>query len=159
VKITDFGLARAVDDASRAPRGVVVGTPDYMSPEQSVGAPVDHRSDLFSLGSILYALCTGHPPFRARGTLAVLQRVRADTPRPPHEVNAAVHPWLESLIGRLHAKNPADRFQTAAEVAKVLSQHLARVQQPDLVAPPLPDRATRSGDRGARNQGRFSRSL
>src|SRR5262249_45218661 len=68
VKITDFGLARAVDDASLTQSGVVAGTPAYMSPEQARGERVDHRSDLFSLGSVLYALCTGHPPFRASGT-------------------------------------------------------------------------------------------
>ena len=64
VKITDFGLARTVDDASLTQNGVVAGTPEYMAPEQARGEPVDHRADLFSLGSVLYALCTGRPPFR-----------------------------------------------------------------------------------------------
>ena len=67
VKITDFGLARAVDDASVTQSGVVAGTPMYMSPEQAEGEPIDHRADLFSLGSVLYAMCTGRPPFRAVG--------------------------------------------------------------------------------------------
>ena len=65
VRITDFGLARAVDDASLTRSGVVTGTPQYMSPEQTRSEAVDHRTDLFSLGSTLYALCTGHAPFRA----------------------------------------------------------------------------------------------
>ena len=65
VKITDFGLARAADDASLTQSGVVAGTPQYMSPEQARGEAVDHRTDLFSLGSVLYAMCTGRPPFRA----------------------------------------------------------------------------------------------
>src|SRR5881397_453354 len=82
VKLTDFGLARAVDDASITQSGVIAGTPEYMSPEQAEGRPVDHRSDLFSLGSVLYALCTGHPPFRASTTMAVLRRVTDYTPRP-----------------------------------------------------------------------------
>src|SRR6202022_208423 len=73
VKITDFGLARAVDDASVTQSGTVAGTPMYMSPEQAEGLAVDHRSDLFSLGTVLYAMCTGHPPFRASGTHAVLK--------------------------------------------------------------------------------------
>src|SRR5437588_6254974 len=71
VKLTDFGLARAVDDASLTQSGVVAGTPMYMSPEQADGLPVDCRSDLFSLGSVLYAMCTGRPPFRAPSAVAV----------------------------------------------------------------------------------------
>src|SRR5262249_42840754 len=65
VKITDFGLARAADDTSLSQSGVVAGTPQYMAPEQASGEAVDHRADLFSLGSVLYAMCTGQPPFRA----------------------------------------------------------------------------------------------
>ena len=82
VKITDFGLARAVDDASLTQSGVVAGTPQYMAPEQARGEPVDHRADLFSLGSVLYAMCTGQPPFRAGNTVAVLRQVAEETPRP-----------------------------------------------------------------------------
>ena len=80
VKLTDFGLARAVDDASLTQSGVVAGTPQYMSPEQARGEPVDHRSDLFSLGSVLYFMCTGHSPFRASSTPAVLRRVSDERP-------------------------------------------------------------------------------
>jgi WD40 repeat protein len=136
VKITDFGLARAVDDASLTQSGVIAGTPQYMSPEQARGEAVDHRSDLFSLGSVLYALCTGRPPFRASGTMAVLRRVCEETPRPIREINPDVPEWLAAIVGKLHAKDPANRFQSAAEVADLLSQHLAHLQQPQLV--PLP---------------------
>src|SRR5262249_9406898 len=69
VKIADFGLARAVDDASLTQAGVIAGTPMFMSPEQARGESLDHRSDLFSLGSVLYTMCTGQPPFRANKTL------------------------------------------------------------------------------------------
>jgi serine/threonine protein kinase len=140
VKITDFGLARAVDDASVSQSGLIAGTPAYMSPEQANGERVDHRSDLFSLGSVLYALCAGHAPFRADTTMAVLRRVCEDTPRSLREVNPDVPDWLEALIARLHAKAPADRFQTAAEVADLLGRHLAHLQQPGMgpsVAPTL----------------------
>src|SRR5205807_9975338 len=75
VKITDFGLARSVDDASLTQSGVLTGTPQYMAPEQARGEAQDHRVDLFSLGSVLYALCAGRPPFRANTTMAVLRRV------------------------------------------------------------------------------------
>src|SRR5262245_38903676 len=109
VRITDFGLARAVDDASLTQSGVVAGTPAFMSPEQAKGERVDQRSDLFSLGAVRYAMCCGHPPFRAGSTLAVLKRVCEDTPRPLGEVNPAVPDWLSAVIGRLMAKAPAER--------------------------------------------------
>jgi hypothetical protein len=136
VKITDFGLARAVDDASLTQSGAIAGTPLYMSPEQAAGAAVDPRSDLFSLGSVLYALCTGRPPFRADGTHAVLRRVIEDAPRPIAEVNPDIPAWLCDFIARLHAKQPACRFQSAEEVADLLRQALAHVQQPSQGAPP-----------------------
>jgi eukaryotic-like serine/threonine-protein kinase len=138
VKITDFGLARAVDDASLTQSGVIAGTPMYMSPEQARGEAVDHRSDLFSLGSVLYTLCTGHPPFRASNTMAVLRRVCEDTPRPVREINPDIPDLPAAIIGRLHAQDPAQRIQSAAEVAELLSEHLAHVQQPQRV--PLPRR-------------------
>ena len=106
VKITDFGLARAIDDASRSQSGVVAGTPQYMSPEQADGESVDHRSDLFSLGSVLYAMCAGHSPFRAKTTMGVLRRVCDEQPRPLVEINRDVPESLEALIRRLHAKDP-----------------------------------------------------
>jgi serine/threonine protein kinase/regulation of enolase protein 1 (concanavalin A-like superfamily) len=130
VKITDFGLARAVDDASVTHSGTVAGTPLYMSPEQAEGLAVDHRSDLFSLGTVLYALCAGHPPFRASGTHAVLKLVIDAEPRPLREINPDIPQWLSDIIARLHAKSPDDRFQTAQEVADLLGQHLAHLQEP-----------------------------
>ncbi|HLW68896.1 MAG TPA: protein kinase, partial [Gemmataceae bacterium] len=136
VKITDFGLARAVDDASVTTSGVIAGTPMFMSPEQAEGKQVDARSDLFSLGSVLYALCTGRPPFRATGTMAVMKRVIEDNPRPIREVNPDLPDWLEAIIAKLHAKKPEDRFQSAKEVAELLEQHLAHLQQPSKV--PMP---------------------
>jgi WD40 repeat protein len=135
VKITDFGLARAVDDATLTQWGLIAGTPAYMSPEQANGAKVDHRSDLFSLGSVMYTLCAGHAPFRAETTMAALRRICDDTPRPVREVNPDVPDWLEAIIGRLHTKGPAGRFHSAAEVADLLGRHLAQLQQPGGLAP------------------------
>jgi uncharacterized protein (TIGR03067 family) len=120
-KITDFGLARAADDASLTRSGTVAGTPMYMAPEQAKGESLDHRADLFSLGSVLYVMCTGRPPFRASGTLAVLKRVAEEQPRPIREVIPEVPEWLCRIIEKLHAKDPADRFQSAKEVAEVLA--------------------------------------
>jgi serine/threonine protein kinase len=138
VKITDFGLARAVDDASLTQSGVIAGTPQYMAPEQARGEAVDHRADLFSLGSVLYAMCTGRPPFRASSVMAVLKRVSEDTPRPVREINPEVPKWLCAIIDKLHAKDPEDRFQSANEVAELLEQHLAHLQQPSQAPMPAP---------------------
>lgn len=135
VQITDFGLARAVDDVSMTRTGEVTGTPQYMSPEQALGLPVDARSDLFCLGSVLYAMCTGRSPFRADSTMASLRRVCDDTPRPIREINPDIPDWLAAIIDRLFEKNPDNRFQTAAEVADLLEQFLAHVQDPRTVRP------------------------
>lgn len=142
VKITDFGLARAGTDASLSQNGVVTGTPHYMAPEQARGEALDQRADLFSLGSVLYVMCTGRVPFAASGTLAILKRVCEDRPRPIQEMNPNIPSWLVALIERLHAKDPALRYQSAAEVAEILSVHLANIQQtsggrepPDSLAP------------------------
>ena len=146
VRLTDFGLARAAADAALTHSGVVAGTPHYMAPEQASGETVDHRADLFSLGSTLYAMCAGHPPFRAESPLVVLRRVCDDQPRPLRELNPEVPAWLEAIIARLMAKDPARRFQTAIEVAQLLGSCLAHVQQPLSVPLPadLADEPTRS---------------
>ena len=122
VKITDFGLARTVDDASLTHSGIVAGTPMYMSPEQAQGDTLDPRSDLFSLGSVLYAITSGKPPFRGGNTLAVLKRVAEDKARPLSEVTPNVPGWLCELIANLHAKAPDDRIQSATEIATLLAQ-------------------------------------
>jgi len=136
VKLTDFGLARAVDDASLTQSGVIAGTPQYMAPEQAAGETVDHRADLFSLGSVLYAMCTGHPPFRAESAMAVLRRICDERPRPVRSVNPDVPIWLAAVLDKLLAKAPAERFQSAKEVADLLGTYLAHLQQPD--SHPLP---------------------
>tara|TARA_E500000305_G_scaffold111956_2_gene130352 strand:+ start:87971 stop:92701 length:4731 start_codon:yes stop_codon:yes gene_type:complete len=145
VKITDFGLARAVDDVTITRTGEVSGTPQYMSPEQATGDRIDQRSDLFSLGAVLYAMCTGRSPFRASNLAAVVRRVCDDTPRPIADVNEDIPPWLSEIINCLLEKRPEDRLQTASEVAELLGAHLALVQQPGAVPrierkPPQPQR-------------------
>ena len=136
VKITDFGLARAVDDMHITQSGAVTGTPQYMSPEQADGAALDSRTDLFSLGSVLYAMCTGRAPFRASSVIAVLKRVCEDTPRPIRDINADIPDWLVEIIDKLMAKNPDKRFTSAQQVADLLGQHLAHLQHPSITPPP-----------------------
>jgi hypothetical protein len=131
VKITDFGLARAYDDVKLTQTGNVAGTPLYMSPEQARGMELDHRTDLFSLGSVLYAVATGGAPFTGSTPFVIFQRVTTETPRPIKAVNPNVPEWLGHVIGRLQAKDPAHRFQTAAEVADLFEVHWVHMQQPE----------------------------
>jgi len=131
VKLTDFGLARAGNDTSasltRLHGNFVAGTPMYMSPEQARGEPIDCRSDLFSLGSVLYTMCTGQPPFRGPNTLAVLEQVCEESPRPIREIDPELPAWVGDLLTRLHAKCPGDRVASAQEVADLLALHLAEL--------------------------------
>ena len=127
-KITDFGLARAADDASMTQSGMLAGTPMYMAPEQAKGETLDHRADLFSLGSVLYVMATGRPPFRASTTYAVLKRVVEDTPRPIRELIPEIPQWLADVIAKLHAKKADDRFQSARELADVLADCEAQLK-------------------------------
>lgn len=137
VAITDFGLARAVDDASETKAGVIAGTPQFMSPEQARGDAVDHRSDLFSLGSVLYAMCTGHAPFRADSSLGVLRRISDVQPVAIQDCNPDIPRWLCLIISNLMHKNPEQRYQSAEEVTELLEDCLAHVQKPTSL--PLPE--------------------
>ncbi len=128
--ITDFGLARAVDDASLTHTGFHAGTPQYMSPEQVAGHAVDFRSDLFSLGSVMYAMCTGRPPFRAENSFGVLKRIAEDEPRAISEINPRIPLWLDCVIKQLLAKSPEFRLSSAADVSQLLAQCLNHSQNP-----------------------------
>ena len=128
--LTDFGLARTVDDAALTQTGIIAGTPHYMSPEQSNGQPTDHRSDLFSLGSVLYFMATGYPPFRAERAMGVLNRICHDRQKPLWQVNANVPDEFSILVDRLLEKQPSKRFNSAEAVRAHLVTQLAQIQQP-----------------------------
>ena len=136
VMITDFGLARAIDDVAMTHSGCLAGTPHYMSPEQVTGAELDHRSDLFSLGSVLYFVATGREPFRAEIAFAVMNKIIRDVPRPSQCVNADIPATLDRIIRRLLEKSPTDRIQSAAELQQMLTQYLAHLQDPQHHAHP-----------------------
>jgi eukaryotic-like serine/threonine-protein kinase len=110
----------------------------YMAPEQALGKTIDQQADLFSLGSVLYTMCSGRPPFRAANTMAVLKRVVEDTPRPIREIIPEVPDWLCELISGLHAKDPADPITSAQDVADLLARRLVKLQGPVRI-PPVPD--------------------
>jgi hypothetical protein len=140
VKILDFGLARAEvevsDDGPLTTAGAIVGTPTYMSPEQARGTTVDHRTDLWSLGVLLYQMTTGRLPFVGSNTMAVLTALAVDDPVSPRVANPDLPPDLDRLIMTLLDKNPDRRPGTAESVA----DELARIEQTltqTLVAMPL----------------------
>jgi len=125
VKLTDFGLARAAEDVKLTRTGFVSGTPLYMAPEQAMGGEPDHRSDLFSLGAILYEMCAGQPPFSGNSALAILKQIAETKHRPLRELNPAIPDWFAETIDMLLAKKPTDRIQTAAHLAELLDYEWA----------------------------------
>lgn len=136
--LTDFGLARAVDDATITRSGTIAGTPEYMAPEQARGETVDQRSDLFSLGAVMYAMCTGHSPFRAETSFGVMHRIMQDLPRPITEINPDIPLWLANFVMKLLSKKTDDRFQCAEEVTELLEGCLSHTQAPTRRPLPAP---------------------
>jgi serine/threonine protein kinase/WD40 repeat protein len=121
VKILDFGLSRTIESDFRLTgSNVIIGTPAYMAPEQGRHESADHRSDLFSLGAVLYQLATGRRPFQGRDIFEVIESLSTRTPPPPIELNPEIGEPLSNLITKLLCKDPAGRPQTAREVAMEL---------------------------------------
>ena len=124
VKVTDFGIAKMVS-MGMTQTGLVLGTPNYMSPEQVKGRQVDGRSDIFSLGIILYDLVTGEKPFAGQNITTVIYKIINENPIPPRELDATIHPGLSYVICKALAKNPDERYQTCRELADDLKNFKA----------------------------------
>jgi len=124
-KLTDFGLARCIEDLSITRTGFVAGTPLYMSPEQALGDALDERSDLFSLGAVLYEMSTGRPPFRGATPLAVLKQITDRPASPARTLNPDLPAWLNDLVQQLLSKRPDQRPVSASVVAEELSKRLS----------------------------------
>ncbi len=134
VKILDFGLARATDDEAHLTQtGAILGTPSFMAPEQAAGKAVDARCDLFSLGCVLYRLCTGEMPFKGSDTISILVAVATVQPRPPRQLNPQVPAALSDLVMKLLAKKPEQRPASAQAVVEAIG---ALEADPTLVTPP-----------------------
>ena len=120
-QLTDFGIAHARDLTALTRTGARLGTPHYMSPEQVDGKPADERSDIYSLGCVMYHMLTGSPPFRAESAMAVMRMHLDAAPAPLEARTSRVAPGLVRIVERCMAKNPADRFLTAAELRRALT--------------------------------------
>lgn len=126
VKICDFGVAKARQNRVNTKTGIIKGKIKYMSPEQAFGHKLDRRSDVFSAGSVLYELCTGRPPFRARNEIDLIFAVRAANPVPAEAINPAIPPELATIIRRAMARSAEERYPSAGAFAKVLGRFLER---------------------------------
>ncbi|MGC4056097.1 MAG: serine/threonine-protein kinase [Paludibaculum sp.] len=129
--ILDFGLALRADASRLTRTGGCVGTPAYMSPEQAEGRPLDHRTDLWSLGVVLYELLTGDLPFRRDAELPTLYAIVNEEPKPPSALRPGVSAALDQLVLKCLAKDPADRYQSAAELSERLRQIQAGLSTAD----------------------------
>jgi serine/threonine protein kinase len=135
VRILEFGLARLADGSDNLTQsGSVVGTPAYIAPEQAEGGKVDARADLFSLGCVLYRLCTGQQAFQGATVLSILKALATHTPPPVAQSRPELPPALSALVNRLLAKDAAGRPATAREVAKEIAAIEAAITMPALPA-------------------------
>ncbi|HZE71807.1 MAG TPA: ABC transporter substrate-binding protein [Pyrinomonadaceae bacterium] len=131
VRIMDFGLARGASESRITKTGTIAGTLSYMSPEQVAASGVDHRSDIYSLGTVLYECLTGEPPFSGE-LQSILYRIVHEIPQPPRALGADINQDLEAVILTCIAKDPAKRPQRASEVADSLRRCQTRLHQSDL---------------------------
>src|SRR5271166_2229953 len=118
IKVMDFGIARAMSDtqATMTQTAQVIGTAQYLSPEQARGERVDSRSDLYSTGCLLYELLTGRPPFTGDSPVAIAYQHVRENPVPPSRVDPDVPAWADAIVLKAMAKGPADRYQTAGDM-------------------------------------------
>src|SRR5438477_2363186 len=121
VKIMDFGIAKA--GGGMTSTGQVLGTPNYMSPEQVKGKPLDGRSDLFSLGVVLYEMATGEKPFVGQNVTTIIYKIVHENPIPPRDLDVTIHPGLSAVITKTLAKSPDERYQLGAELAHDLANY------------------------------------
>jgi beta-lactam-binding protein with PASTA domain/tRNA A-37 threonylcarbamoyl transferase component Bud32 len=136
IKVMDFGIARAMSDAqaTMTQTAQVIGTAQYLSPEQARGERVDSRSDLYSTGCLLYELLTGRPPFTGDSPVAIAYQHVRENPVPPSRVDPDVPPWADAIVLKAMAKSPADRYQTAGDMRADLQR--AASGMPVAAAPP-----------------------
>jgi len=141
VKLTDFGVARMQDGEATRTQGAMIGTLKYMSPEQVQGQKVDTRADLFSVGVLLYQLLTDRRPFDGDNEFAIIHQIVGHTPPPPSSIDARLPAAIDGVVARALAKQPQDRFATAAEFASALRAAVSHAEDATIVPPANPARA------------------
>ena len=165
VKVLDFGLAKLITTEKTENRehekemteiGVPYGTMGYGSPEQAAGERVDHRTDIFSLGVLLYEMATGQQPFKGRNRIEVLHAVTEYEPDPISDLNPLAPPQLEAVIERALAKKPRDRYQSMEQMGEELKSLMRELSQESGMAPPI---STWIAPQHARNSWRFTEAL
>lgn len=156
VMITDFGIAKAIDDLRFTGTNTLLGTPEYMSPEQARDEQLDYRTDLFSLGCVLYEASCGRSPFRSSTPYGAIRKVIDVNPPSVRSLVSELPEWFAEIVRRLLSKDKNSRFQSAAEVAPLLKQCLAHVEQPQLV--PFPKSFFQT-DRRSRSKTLFRRLM
>src|SRR2546430_10505450 len=132
VKLTDFGIVRVVEEGGLTNSGIVLGTADYLSPEQARGETLTASSDLYSLGVVMFEMLAGRPPFVGPTAVSIAMQHASTNPPSLRQFNPGVPPAVEQIIMRSLEKEPADRFQSAAEMQQALRQctkELARANQ------------------------------
>ena len=142
VKVMDFGIARATTSESLTQTATVLGTATYLSPEQAQGEPVDARSDIYSLGQVLYEMLTGHPPFSGESPVTIAYKHVKEEPVPPSRLNPDVPAGLDAIVMKSLAKNPANRYQSVENRPRSWTGPRA---PPPSSPPPRPRRPTAAG--------------
>lgn len=130
VKVLDFGIARLANpnDSIVTQTGVVMGTPDFMAPEQAQGRHVDHRADIYSLGATAYALLTGRPPFVGKNEYDVIYKQLNEEPKPPIDLAKDLPQWANDVLLKAMRKNPDERYQSMREFSEALKEPAAKVE-------------------------------
>jgi len=162
IKVMDFGIARAMSDAqaTMTQTAQVIGTAQYLSPEQARGERVDARSDLYSTGCLMYELLTGRPPFTGDSPVAIAYQHVRENPIPPSRLDPDIPPWADAIVLRAMAKSPNDRYQSAAEMLADIQRAASGMQVAAMGSPPTradyygyPDRTQRMGQQTAMGMG------
>lgn len=155
VKLTDFGIVRVAEDAGLTNSGIVLGTADYLSPEQARGERLTASSDLYSLGVVMFEMLAGRPPFVGPTAVSIAMQHASTYPPPLHQFNANVPPVVEQIVVKALEKEPEDRYLSAAEMQQALRYCAKELQARANHAKPAPQLAPRNYPLGAAGQGQF----